>query len=112
MYICKIIKTDVETGKETLVKEELSRSGITLKQRSKKWAKDTCHKKLLKSDPDSPGYEKKVTPFVEVTGFKTNSKSYCPEHNFYHGCATVFNCYGKPIWILTIQIYSIDLIRD
>jgi len=108
MYICKVLKTDVSDGKERNVFEKISQSGESLLKLAKTFAKKHYNKKEKKPNT---GYEMRLTPFVELNGFKNDARSVFPEHNFYHGSSTVFNCYGKPIWIVTIIIYKIDVIK-
>jgi len=111
MYICKVIKKDVDNGTERTVFEKISTSGVLLQQRAKRYVRHHWNKKT-KKNKEEKGYESKLSPFVELDGFKTDCEAFHPGHMFYHGSAVVFNCYGKPIWIMTMQIHDIDEVKD
>ena len=109
MYLCKITKREVyknNDGTDTVIKELVCYNGSVLAKKAKKWI----------GEHFLPAYKKAVmTTFTAVDGFKalnsTIEKASNEPHNVYNGRATMFNEYGKPLYIIAIDIYSIEVVN-
>ncbi len=106
MYLCKVIKKDVNSEKCEISKENISKHPNKLLLAAKNFAQKFYNEK------DKDGYTRRLTPFIELNWIKkiTNTTSF-PDHTFYYGAATVFDNRGKPLWIITISINIVEMIK-
>lgn len=109
MYLCKITKREVyknNNGKDAVIHEIVCKNGSGLAKAAKAW----LTKNFLPAYKDSI-----MTAFISIDGFKSLneiiSDSANEPHNFYNGRATLFNEYGQPLYIIAIDVYSVDEIK-
>jgi len=100
MYIAKIIKHSTNSKEYWIHWERVGTSGIKLFDFAKKAARKEHGQKGRRGN--------KLSPFTEIHGHQENFKAIEPDYYFYHGFATVFNEYGRPVWIIEISIYEIE----
>lgn len=105
MYLCKITKREIcKNGdcKDTVVHEIVSASSSILPGKAKTWIK----KHFLAA------YKYHVmSTFLAVDGFKALdiSDDDGKPHNTYNGRATMFDEYGRPVYIIAIDVYSVEV---
>lgn len=103
MYLCKIIKHDVNSKEYHVLWERIGRNGTTLLAAAKKMAKKLYGSKKCGS---------KLTAFTSLDGYKKALTEGGDEsHQFYHGMSTVFSEFGKAIFLLEIAIRQVDEIQ-
>ena len=107
MYLCKVTKREVYKNsgcKDMVVHELVSSSSSILPGNAKKWIK----KHFLAAYKDHV-----MSAFTAVDGFKSldifddDGKL----HNTYNGRSTMFDKYGNPVYIIAIDVYSVEVVN-
>ena len=113
MYICHIVKKEIGTKSDTIhnVYEKISKSPKNLLADAKAFCKKNYTKFTKGKKKFSREYESKISPWVEVEGFKKDVNDLYPKYWYKHLVATIIECYGRPSWSIEIQIYRIDEIK-
>lgn len=107
MFICKITKRDISKNSkctDTIVREKIGKDGKTLLKDAKNYIKKEF----------TPAYKgSTITPFIEIKGFKDLDikDEDGTSHNFYNGRAVMFTNYGNPLYLISIDIYTIEVVK-
>lgn len=115
MWIAKVFQKDI-SGKEietTVVWEKISKKGHSLLKESQEWIKKNFKKTPDRSEEDNKDgfYTRMISPFTENHYLKELTNKGFPNHVFYNGYATVFDSFGKVLYILSIDIHEIEEIK-
>jgi hypothetical protein len=115
MLIAKVIRKDIcgERVESDFPWEKIGKKGKNLLKEAQEWIK-----KNFKKDPDRSEKENKegfysrmISPFVENKYIKESTNKGFPNHIFYNGYTTVFDSFGKVLYILTIDIHQIEEVK-
>jgi hypothetical protein len=115
MWIAKVVRKDI-CGKqvETDVPwERIGKKGHSLLKEAQDWVKKNFKKEPDRSKRENKDgfYSRMISPFVENNYLKELTNKGFPNHVFYNGYATVFDSFGKVLYILTIDIHEIEEVK-